>query len=231
MPLHSIIGGRVGRYDLIDEMKTLPVLIFGGTFDPPHRAHAALPFLVAAEIGCCHVVFIPAAHNPLKEAPPAAPHHRLAMLRTMLADRIASGDASIDECELRRPGPSYTVDTLEELRPRLGARSRTDMRLLLGSDAAISFARWRAPGRILELADPVVVLRPPLDRDGFRELLVDRDDLVRDPDWWLERVCCVPRMDVSANGIRARLAAGQPVGDMLDPGVEWYVRKHRLYGS
>ena len=81
-----------------------PILIFGGTFDPPHLAHTALPPLVARRLDCKRILYIPAAANPLKtDAPPTAVEHRLAMLRLALAD---VPDAEISTIELDRPGPS-----------------------------------------------------------------------------------------------------------------------------
>ena len=77
-------------------------------------------------------------------------------------------DAQVSTIELDRPGPSYTVDTLEHLRKAVGD---TELRLLVGSDQAVSFQQWKDWPRILELASPVVMLRPPLDAEAYEHRL------------------------------------------------------------
>jgi nicotinate-nucleotide adenylyltransferase len=143
------------------------VLIFGGTFDPPHRAHVELPPRIAQQLGCDRLLYVPAALNPLKvDSPPTDSSHRLEMLRRAVVD---VPNAEICTIELERKGPSYTVDTLEELRRRLG--EDVEMRLLIGGDQALEFHRWKDWKRIIELAEPVVMLRPPWNRETFREQL------------------------------------------------------------
>ena len=152
--------GRVA--EPVPEVLRRQILLFGGTFDPPHRAHVDMPFEVARRIGCTDVVYVPANVNPLKvDTPPTSPKHRLEMLRRALAGK--SG-AKISRCELERPGPSYMVDTLEILRKELRGKDGTlpRIRLMMGSDQALQFTKWHEWKRILDYATPVVVLRPPL---------------------------------------------------------------------
>jgi nicotinate-nucleotide adenylyltransferase len=199
--------------------------VYGGTFDPPHRAHATLPPLAADRLGCERVLYVPASSNPLKPDAPTSAAHRLAMLRLALRDVPR---AEICTLELEREGPSYTVDTLETLRETLAAD--VGMRLLVGADAALSFPRWRRPERILELAEPAVMLRPPWDETAFRTRLADElapDEAAA----WAARIVPLPTIDVSAEDIRARLQRGEPVGDALDPAVAAYVDEHGLYGG
>ena len=133
------------------------ILIFGGTFDPPHLAHTLLPPVAARLLGCDRIIYIPAALNPLKtDTPPTPAAHRLAMLRLAIGD---VEHAEIDTLELDRAGPSFTVDTLTIMRERFGADRR--MHLLIGADAALSFERWKDWRRILQLAEPAVMPRPP----------------------------------------------------------------------
>lgn len=95
------------------------VLIFGGTFDPPHRAHATLPAKAAERLGCDLILFVPAAISPLKARQPvASPEHRLAMLLLAIADvpnaRIST--IELDRAATQGGGPSYTIDTLRALK-------------------------------------------------------------------------------------------------------------------
>ncbi len=205
-------------------MSSSRLLIFGGTFDPPHRAHTVLPPVVAERLDCDRILYVPAALNPLKPDHPAATaDHRLAMLRLALAD-VANAD--LCTIELDRPGPSYTVETLEALRTQHD--SAVELRLLLGSDQALEFVRWKDWQRILELASPAVLLRPPLDRAQFHDQLrnVQPPALAKR---WVDWIVDTPKLDISATELRDRLASDQGLEELLDPQVLEYIRKHRLY--
>ncbi len=204
-------------------MKTR-TLVFGGTFDPPHTAHTTLPPLVAARLGCARIIYIPAAANPLKtDLDVTAAEHRLAMLRLAVADVPG---AQVSTIELDRPGPSYMIDTLRSLRSRVG--DKTDLVLLIGSDQAMSFHDWKDWARIIELATPAVMVRPPLDMAAFRRQLAERyepDEVER----WLGYAVAVPQLDVDATSVRRRLASGGDVRGLLQPDVLAYAREHGLY--
>ena len=205
-------------------MATSSLLIFGGTFDPPHLAHTRLPPLVAKRLGADRIIYVPAAANPLKPNRPTPARHRLAMLRLAIA---SVPDAEIDSIELDRAGPSYTVETLEALRERYG--DDVELRLLIGADQVPDFDRWREPQRILELATPAVLLRPPGDARAFRERLAGFPPHLADR--WVRWTVPVPPMDVTATEIRRRLSAREDVSDLLDPVVADYIREHGLYGG
>ncbi len=190
-------------------------LIFGGSFDPPHLAHVALPKRVAEAIHADAVLYIPAGRAPHKlDRAQTAPAHRLAMLRLALADEP---DAVILTEELDRAvdgRPSYTIDTLEALRPRLAPDAT--MRLLIGTDQVKIFETWKDWQRIIELAEPVVMVRPP---QTPRDL----------PEAWRDRVVEAPVVEVSSTQLRQRLAAGEPTRDLLHPAVADYIAEHGLY--
>lgn len=199
------------------------ILIFGGTFDPPHLAHATLPPRVASTLGCERILYIPAAINPLKDDRPTPAEHRLAMLRLALA---GLPQAEIRTIELDREGPSYTIDTVETLRDAFAPD--VELHLLIGADQALDFRRWKDWQRILTLATPAVMLRPPLDRAAFRARLEDDfepDEAAR----WLTWTAETPLMHISATEIRTRLAAGGDLTGLLDPSVINYIGEHALY--
>lgn len=202
------------------------LLVFGGTFDPPHRAHSELPPLVAETLGCRRIVYVPAALNPLKtDHPPTAAEHRLAMLR--LAIRDVPG-AEISTIELDRQGPSYMVETLEALGGQLEAAA--ELRLLIGSDQALEFHRWKSWRRILQLATPAVMVREPLDEATYSRQI--RETYPQpEAQRWLGWAVDVPRIDIGATELRSRLAAGEEVGDLVSPAVGRYIREHGLYQS
>ncbi len=199
-------------------------LVFGGTFDPPHTAHTTLPPLVAARLGCARIIYIPAAANPLKTDLDVTPaRHRLAMLELAVADVPG---AQISTIELDRPGPSYMVDTLELLHGEVDDDTR--FVLLIGSDQAMAFHDWKDWRRIIELATPAVMVRPPLDPAAFGRQLAehyDPDEVER----WLGYAVAVPQLDVDATTVRRRLASGGDVRGLLQPTVLAYVREHNLY--
>ncbi len=205
-------------------MSSTKLLIFGGTFDPPHRAHTVLPPVVAKRIGCDRILYVPATLNPLKmDHPPTPAHHRVAMLRLAIA---SVANAELCMIELERPGPSFTVDTLESLHEQHDPE--VQLRLLLGSDQALEFVKWKDWQRILELATPAVLLRPPLDSARFHAQLRESQP----PEFaerWLEWIVDTPKLDISATDLRERLASNQGLEELLDPGVLEYIRKHGLY--
>ncbi len=199
------------------------ILIFGGTFDPPHIAHVKLPPLAADQLRCERIIYVPAAINPLKaDTPPTASHHRLAMLQLAVRDVPR---AEVSTIELDRAGPSYMVDTLEAFRDSFG---QTPMYLLIGADQAVEFHKWRRWDRIVELARPAVMIRPPWDQHTFESAVRERysgEEAERWTNWTLD----LPRIDVNATEVRRRLAAGRDVRDMLRPQVLAYIDKHLLY--
>ena len=210
-----------------DPARCRRLLIFGGSFDPPHRAHVDLPAEAARAVGAGGILYIPAGqppHKPDRVITPA--EHRLAMLQLALAGR---DHVAICRDEIDRPGPSYMVDTLEQLHARM---PHVRMQLLIGADMAAIFYKWRSPRRIIELADPLVMVRPPLDADAIVDALPH--DLPADEKQpWRRRVVQTRTRDISSTRLRQHLAAGDDddplVRDALHPAVLNYIREHNLY--
>ncbi|MFZ4576591.1 MAG: nicotinate (nicotinamide) nucleotide adenylyltransferase [Phycisphaerales bacterium] len=208
------------------------MLIVGGTFDPPHSAHIGLPvqlrdrwFQEAA------ILFVPAAASPFKSARDAAsPADRVRMTRLAIS-HIPGTAVWTDEIDRDRGEPSYTVDTLRRA-AEIAPLSR--LRLVIGADQAAAFHRWRECREILRLAEPVVMLRPPLDST---EVL--RAALEASGDWsgqeveqWLSRTVATPLVDVSSTRIRVLVHDGGVDAvpeDWLHPAVREYIRDHGLY--
>jgi nicotinate-nucleotide adenylyltransferase len=200
------------------------IIVFGGSFDPPHIAHTQLPLLAMHAIGADAVAYVPAGLQPLKSDSGHTPaHHRLAMLRLALADQPWAAILT-DEID-RTPAnqPTYTVDTLESLRHRLPAD--TQLYLLIGADSLRTFHLWRRPQRILQLATPLVMLRPP---DTPQSLLSSLPPQFNPQDWH-PRIVELPRIDVSSTQIRQLVAQGKPITGLVHPAVENYIHQHHLY--
>ncbi|MEZ6191159.1 MAG: nicotinate (nicotinamide) nucleotide adenylyltransferase [Phycisphaerales bacterium] len=200
------------------------IILFGGSFDPPHVAHVALPMAAREAIGAEVVAYIPAAKAPHKlDKLQTDPKHRLAMLRLALGNEKHAVILT-DEIDRAAGGePSYTVDTLTVLRERLG--DDVKLRLLIGADQVRIFDQWRDPKRIIELAEPLVMVRPPDDRASLLASLPD--DQAREA--WASRLVDVPAVDVSSTQIRERVARGEPITGMVDDAVERYIYQHGLY--
>jgi nicotinate-nucleotide adenylyltransferase len=133
------------------QMKRVGLL--GGAFDPPHEGHLRLAHLAWEYLALDALRFLPAFIAPLKPEPAAPAAVRLEMLRQMLA----GSPYTIEDSELSRPGPSYTIDTLESLRTREPDAAWV---LLMGSDQAAGFGSWVSAARILEMASIAIAARP-----------------------------------------------------------------------
>ncbi|MEX0745074.1 MAG: nicotinate (nicotinamide) nucleotide adenylyltransferase, partial [Phycisphaeraceae bacterium] len=174
------------------------VIVFGGSFDPPHRAHVRLPRQVGEAIGADAVAYVPAARAPHKlDRTQTDATHRLAMLQAALADEPWA-IVLTDELDRARDGrPSYTVDTLEALHRRL---PDAELRLLMGADQVRIFDQWHEAARVAELAEPVVLVRPP---ESAASLLASLPAGEREV--WAARLVEVDRIDVSSTQVRQRV--------------------------
>ena len=201
------------------------ILLFGGSFDPPHRAHVALPQQVAQTIGADLIAYIPAGRAPHKlDQVQTDPQHRLAMLRLALKEQTGDIPTVVltDEIDRGPDEPSYTVDTLEALHQRID--SGAELRLLIGADQLRIFDSWREPDRIIALAEPAVMVRPPDTRVSLLESLAPHQR-----DAWASRLVDVDAIDLSSTELRDAVAAGQPVDAWTPRGVRDYILKHDLY--
>lgn len=182
--------------------------LFGGTFDPPHIGHLIVARDAAGALGLDQVVFLPAGRPPHKrhrEISPAA--DRVALVQAAVAEDPCF---VVDDRETRRTGPSWTVDTLRELRAE---HATDDLVLLLGADQYVDFETWRDPEDIRALGMVAV-----LDRGGAEINADVRDRHVR-----------VTRIDVSASAIRKRVRDGVSIRYLVPAAVEAMIRARALY--
>lgn len=220
------------------------VLLYGGSFDPPHRAHLELPELARQAVGADIVLYIPAAKAPHKlDRQQTSAKHRLAMLQLALQDQpnAAISTIELDRFEADPDTPSYTVDTLEALHAQLKAAScQTKLRLLMGTDQLAIFDQWKSPGRIVELAEPAVMLRSTsddasLDREQALAVLPAEEREV-----WAKRLLNVPQIVMSSTDIREQAANPSKMSSTgltsrsvtsraLTSAVQAYIDEHQLY--
>ncbi len=188
--------------------------IFGGTFDPPHIGHLIVADDVMAALELDRIVFVPTGTHPLKGDRVEAPSHlRLKMIRTATAgaERFA-----VDDRELRRVGPSYTVDTIAEL---LAEVPGAELYLLIGSDILNEIHRWHRVIGIAERAHIVVMSRPEVPEilGPATELETMRVD--------------VTHVEISSSDIRERVRSGRPYRYLVPEGVYRIIAEHSLYRS
>ena len=193
--------------------------LLGGTFDPIHTAHVQAALAAREALRLDRMLLIPAGDPWRKSGNEVTPaEHRLAMARA-----AAAGGDRLEVCdtEVRREGPSYTVDTLEAFRE---AGFRT-VWFVLGADALLDLPRWHEPERLITLARLAVVGRPGAaiaagELEGLLPGLAERVD-------WVP----MTPVELSATELRERLAAGEAVTDWVAPAVLAYARQHGLYDS
>ena len=193
--------------------------VLGGTFDPPHLGHLWLATLAADAIGLDRVLFMPAAQPP----------HKRGQLVSRATDRLLmtrlaiTGDPALELCpiEMERPGPSYTIDSIDELE-RLYAEAQ--LYLLMAADSLNAIDTWREPDRLLERIEWVVGPRPGSalpDRPALEERFGASASRIH--------VLSGPSLDVSSSEIRRRVAAGQAIRYLVPRGVEELIVERGLY--
>ena len=205
---------------LVGAAAPLRVGLFGGAFDPPHRAHRAL--LQAAQtqlaLDVLHVVPTGQAWHKARDLSPA--HHRLAMAKLAFGDLPA---VRVDDCELRRSGPSYTIDTLHLLQQRYPGAL---LHLLVGADQAQAFGRWKRAPEILQNAIICIADRARPNEAGA---LIDSSSEMLAGAGARVRHLVLPAQDASATEIRCRVAAGLGIDHLVVAPVARYIDQHHLY--
>lgn len=204
------------------------VALFGGSFDPPHVGHGALPEAAREAAAIDWLLYVPAARSPHKDkGPEATDEDRLAMLKAALEGRER---CSISTIELERGPPSLTIDTLRSL-IAMSPRSLT-WRLIIGADQAAAFHRWREPREIMALADPLVLLRAPAETPERLETTLGAWN-EEERRHWMSCVVSAPVMDVSATEVRRILKTVGPDeaerAGLILPAVACEIRARGLY--
>jgi len=194
--------------------------VLGGTFDPVHNGHLIVAEEVKTRLNLVEIIFVPAGQPWLKAAKPISPaEHRLQMLRLAIADKPYFKLSTI---EIERTGPSYTIDTIDELRDKFG--SEDELFFILGWDSLAELPQWREPSRLIKMCYLVAVPRPGYPRPKLKTLEV----IIRGLS---QRVMLMkkPEIDISASVIRERVARGLSIRHLVPEPVNRYIKEHRLY--
>lgn len=204
--------------------------ILGGTFDPIHIGHLRGALEVAEQFGLDELRLIPCARPPHRQSPQVSAADRLAMVRCAV-DGVPP--LTVDDRELRRERPSYTIDTLESLRGELAADDQ--LFLLLGWDAFCGLPGWHRWQELLDHCHILVLQRPEAASEppeALRNLLAARSvgdpQALAGPGGHIAFVWQTP-LEVSATQIRERLASGRSVRFLVPDAVLAYIHAHGLY--
>lgn len=214
--------------------------LLGGSFDPVHNGHLSIAQQTREALGLDQILFIPTSHPPHKPHDSLAPvHHRYEMVRLAIA---SAPSLVISDVEIRRPGKSYSIDTIRLLQQEYGAH--TQLFFLIGLDAFLEFPSWRDPLTLLQLCSFVVLSRPglsfrsvstisllpPIPASSLTDLDEGRISRIEVPLGKQQMTCLrLPPCAVSASDIRVRIRQGLPVANLLPPLVESYILRHHLY--
>jgi nicotinate-nucleotide adenylyltransferase len=188
--------------------------VFGGSFNPPHIAHLIIAELLRERFSLDKVLWIPSAqppHKPQSELAPAS--DRLEMTRLATRDH---SNFEVTDLELRREGPSYTLDTILQLKSDAPSH---DYLLMIGGDSLAQFHTWHRPDAILREV-PLLVYDRTDGGEAFEGVPSDR--LLRTE---------VPLLEISSTEIRRRCAAGETIRYLVPDAVADYLHEHRLYRS
>ena len=198
--------------------------ILGGTFNPVHMGHLMVAQAAAEQLDLAKVLFVPCATPPHKEASSLlSAEHRMAMLETAVQDNLRF---ELCDIEVRRGGPSYTIDTVSRIRRSYPAAA---LDFIIGSDTLPELHLWKDIYKLLGLCRFVTFLRPGAGMDSLRP-----EDLELDAPWparLLQDVVTGHLVDVSSSDIRHRIAEGMSIRYLVPPEVEMYIAEHGLYGG
>src|SRR5262245_454340 len=235
-------SGDTDRSDASPQSSALKIHLglFGGTFNPIHNGHLSIARQTQGALGLDRILFIPTGDPPHKSDTNLAPvKDRYEMVR--LAVTSEPGFA-VSDVEIRRPGKSYSVDTVRTLQKEYGPHAR--LSFLIGLDAFLDVPSWRDPVTLLRLCSFIVISRPgtlfqslsqltllpPLPREALTDLDASRITKLEIP-VGDQRLTCLrlPPCNISASDIRARVAHRDSLVNLLPPPVESYILHHHLY--
>ena len=194
--------------------------ILGGTFDPIHTGHMVIAEEARAKLNLDMVVFVPAGNPWMKRGGIISkPEHRLNMVRIAIQPNEGLVESSI---EIDKEGPSYTVDTLVQIRARFPGI--TKLFFILGGDAIQKFHLWKEPNNILKKAQLLVVPRPGSEQIDMNTLEQNIPGISSQT-----TVLNAPLLGISSREIRDRVYTGQSIRYLVQEGVGSYIYKHGLY--
>ncbi len=194
--------------------------VLGGTFDPVHNGHLIVAEEVRARLDLTIVVFVPAGQPWLKQdSPISSAEHRVEMVHLAITDKPYF---KLSTMEVERPGPSYTVDTIAEIRAKLSPED--EIFFILGWDNLAQLPQWQEPDRLITMCRLVAVPRPGFPPPSLKKLEAIIPGLSQQV-----MVMDKPEIDISAKVIRNRVAQGLSIRHLVPEPVNRYIKEHSLY--
>ncbi len=207
-----------------------PIGILGGTFDPIHFGHLRMALELQQALNLAEVRFVPCFQPPHRPSPMASPEDRLAMVRAAIIDEPA---LKVDDCEIKRQGVSYMIDTLIYLRNN---NPETPLCLIMGIDALLGFASWHRYEEILTLAHLVIAHRPQyhIPHEGIISQLIHKHRqmssmIIHESLAGSIILHPVTPLDISATEIRKQIAIDKSPRYLLPENVYKYIKEHGIY--
>ena len=194
--------------------------VLGGTFDPIHNGHLIVAEETKVRLNLAEVLFVPAGLPWLRmDSPISAAEHRVHMVRLAIGDKPY---CKLSTMEIERAGPSYTVDTIAELRGQLEAGS--ELFFILGWDCLAELSKWREPERLIKMCYLVAVPRVGCSVPDLKSMEAVIHGLA-------QRVILLdtPEVDITASVIRDRVAQGLSISHLVPESVDRYIREQGLY--
>ncbi len=197
--------------------------LMGGSFNPIHNGHLFAAEEVLHRLTLDQVIFMPSPRPPLKDQAELADAEFRYMM-TVLAT-ASNRQFSVSRSEMEREGPSYTVDTIEELRRSYSARSQ--IYFIMGADSALSLSEWKDPERLLDMCMIVAVSRPGIKKGGMLKGMDARGKkLLRHPNFiYME----TSGLNISSSEIRKRVREGRPYRYLVPEAVAAFIENRGLY--
>ena len=199
------------------------ILLFGGSFDPLHCGHLIVSRFIAEQLGLAHIVLIPSAAPPHKLDRILTPaSHRLAMCQSVA---VEDPQFEVSDCELGRPGPNYTIHTIEHFRTAAGRAA--EYCWLIGMDSLSELPTWHRADELVDACTIITAARPGFAAPDDTVLAgrFSRAQIAR----LRQHIAESPRIDISGTDIRARVAAGRSIRYLVPEPVRRYIADHGLY--
>ena len=194
--------------------------VLGGTFDPIHMGHLIIAEEIRGQLDLTEVLFVPAGEPWLKMNNSISPaEHRVQMVRLAIADESFFKLSTI---EIERAGPSYTIDTITQLKGQIEAEDK--LFFILGWDNLMQLPQWSEPSRLVQMCNLVAVPRvgyAPPDLNTLEAAIPGLSQCVI--------LLGTPQIEISSSEIRSRVTRGLSIHHLVPEPVERYIRQHGLY--
>ena len=191
------------------------ICLFGGTFDPPHIGHLIIAESILSDLDIDKIIFIPSSIPPHKTLHSySSASSRVEMLQISIKGTPAF---QISDIELNRPGASYSVDTIKQIKSQMSL-SKEELYFVIGSDSLVEFQTWKNPHEILSLAQVIIAPRPSFTKDMVKPEFLEQVQFLD-----------TPQIDISSSMIRERVREKKSIRYYVIPEVLEYIQEKRLY--